>query len=92
MACTRREFGFEIINLGESQVVTLACLITLLENALGKKAIRDFQPMPPGDVPVTCADISKAARLLDYHPRVKIEDGLPLFIEWFRRATPVSPK
>jgi UDP-glucuronate 4-epimerase len=86
MACTRRELGFEIINLGESQTVTLSRLIALLEAALGKKAIIDRQPPQPGDVPVTCADIGKARRRLGYNPAVKIEEGIPRFVEWFRSA------
>src|SRR5208337_3673718 len=59
IAATRKEFGFEILNLGESQTVTLSRLIELLEAALGKKAVIDRQPPQPGDVPVTYADITK---------------------------------
>ena len=79
IACTTREFGFEIINLGESQTVKLSDLITLIESALGKKAIIDRQPLQPGDVPITYADISKARKLLGYDPQVKVEKGIPLF-------------
>lgn len=84
IACTRREFGFEIFNLGESQTVTLSRLIELLETSLGRKAVIDRQSAQAGDVPITYADISKARKHLDYHPRVKIEEGIPLFVEWFR--------
>ncbi|MBI5773465.1 MAG: SDR family NAD(P)-dependent oxidoreductase [Verrucomicrobia bacterium] len=86
LACTQREFGFEIFNLGESQTVKLAYLIELLENALGKKAVINRQPPQPGDVPITFADISKARAKLGYNPRVKIEEGIPKFVEWFRSA------
>ncbi len=86
MACTQKEFGFDIFNLGESQTVPLSYLIELLEKALGKKAIIDRQPVQPGDVPITCADISKAQAALGYRPRVKIEKGIPLFVEWFRQS------
>jgi UDP-glucuronate 4-epimerase len=85
LACTEREFGYEIFNLGESQTVKLSRLIELLEQALGKKALIDRQPAQPGDVPLTCADISKARKKLDYHPSIKIEQGIPLFIDWFKR-------
>ena len=61
IACTQKEFGYEIFNLGESETVKLAELIALIENALGKKAIIDRQPLQPGDVPITFADISKRA-------------------------------
>ena len=85
IACTRKEFGYEIFNLGESQTVTLSRLIELLEKSLGKQAIIDRQPPQPGDVPITFANIDKARAKLGYHPKVKIEDGIPKFIEWFRQ-------
>jgi UDP-glucuronate 4-epimerase len=84
MACTQKQFGFEIFNLGESQTVTLNRLIEVLENALGRKAIIDRQPAQPGDVPLTFADITKARAQLGYRPRIKIEEGIGLFIDWFR--------
>jgi UDP-glucuronate 4-epimerase len=85
IACTEREFGFDIFNLGESQTVTLARLIDLLEQHLGKKAVIDRQPTQPGDVPITYADIAKAEARLGYHPTVKIEQGIPRFVDWFRQ-------
>jgi UDP-glucuronate 4-epimerase len=84
LGCTRNELGFEVFNLGESQTIELSYLISLLEKALGKKAIIDRQPAQPGDVPLTFADVSKAQRLLGYKPRVKIEEGIPKFVEWFK--------
>jgi UDP-glucuronate 4-epimerase len=86
IAATQREFGYEIFNLGESQTVTLSRLIELLEKALGQKAIIDRQPHQPGDVPVTYANIAKAQAKLGYAPRTRIEEGIPLFVEWFRRS------
>ena len=85
IACTQREFGFEIFNLGESQTVKLSALIALLEGALGKWAVIDRQALQPGDVPITFADISKARRMLGYQPQVKVEKGIPLFVDWFRK-------
>src|ERR1041385_9051335 len=73
LACTEKKIGYEIFNLGESQKVKLSYMIELLENALGKKAIIDRQPMQPGDVPLTHADISKARTKLGYNPQTKIE-------------------
>jgi len=75
--------NYEVINLGESRTVELRELISLLENALGKKAQIDRQPTQPGDVPQTFADIAKARRLLNYNPRTQIEAGISLFIDWF---------
>ena len=74
----------EIFNLGESQTVELNELIKLLEKNLGKKAIIDRQPMQPGDVPQTFADISKARELLNYNPQTKIEEGIEKFTDWFK--------
>ena len=85
IACTRQEFGFEVFNLGESQTVTLNRLIDLLEQHLNLKAVIDRQPVQPGDVPITFADITKAQQRLGYHPRVKIDQGIPLFVDWFRQ-------
>lgn len=85
IACTQKEFGFEIFNLGESETVELSRLIELLEAALGKKAIIDRQPVQPGDVPLTFADISKARGRLGYNPQIKIDKGITLFIDWFRQ-------
>jgi UDP-glucuronate 4-epimerase len=87
MACTRQEFGFEVFNLGESQTVNLSRLIELLEAALDRKAVIDRRPPQPGDVPITYADVAKAKARLGYNPCVKIEQGIPLFIDWFRRNT-----
>jgi UDP-glucuronate 4-epimerase len=84
LACTRKEFGFEVFNLGESETVTLTRLIELLEQNLGCKAVVDRQPAQPGDVPITFANIDKARERLGYRPRVKIHDGIPRFVEWFR--------
>jgi UDP-glucuronate 4-epimerase len=85
IACTQKELGFEIFNLGESQTVTLSYLIEVIEKELGKKAIIDRQPSQPGDVPITFADISKARAKLGYNPHIKIEQGIKMFIEWFRK-------
>jgi UDP-glucuronate 4-epimerase len=86
IACTQKEFGYEIFNLGESQTVKLDYLITLLEKSLGKKAVIDRQPLQPGDVPITFADVSKARARLGYNPQVKIEQGIPKFVDWFLKS------
>jgi UDP-glucuronate 4-epimerase len=83
-ACIPRQFGYEIFNLGESQIVRLDRLVELLEEALGKKGIIDSQPPQPGDVPLTYADISKARKMLGYEPQVKIEEGIRRFARWFQ--------
>jgi UDP-glucuronate 4-epimerase len=85
LACTRYAFGYEVFNLGNHDGVKLSYLIELIEKAVGKKAIIDRQPIQPGDVPLTCADIGKAQRMLGYEPKVKIEQGIPLFVRWFMK-------
>ena len=73
----------EIFNLGESETTELSRLIELIEGSLSLKAVIDRQPMQPGDVPVTYADISKARKILNYNPHTKIEEGIPKFVDWF---------
>ena len=74
---------FDIFNLGENQTIELKDLIAGIENALGRKAKINYLPEQPGDVPLTCADISKAQRLLGYRPTTSLAEGLPRFIDWF---------
>jgi len=77
---------FDIFNLGESDTVQLRDLIAAIETTLGKKAIINKLPEQPGDVPLTCADISKARKLLGYHPTTPLQEGLPKFVDWFNRC------
>ena len=77
---------FDIFNLGENDTIQLKDLIAAIEKALGKKAKINQLPEQPGDMPLTCADISKARKLLGYKPTTRLSDGLPRFIEWFLRS------
>src|SRR6266496_2916280 len=74
---------FDIFNLGESDTIQLKDLIVAIENVLGKKAKINRLPEQPGDMPLTCADISKARKLLGYNPTTRLRDGLPRFVDWF---------
>jgi UDP-glucuronate 4-epimerase len=74
---------FDIFNLGESDTIPLRDLIVAIENALGRKAKINQLPEQPGDMPVTCADISKAKKLLGYNPTTPLHIGLPKFVDWF---------
>jgi UDP-glucuronate 4-epimerase len=78
--------NYEVINLGESRTVELRELISLIEKALDRRAEVDRQPLQPGDVTQTFADISKARRLLGYQPQTQIEQGIEKFVEWFRAS------
>jgi UDP-glucuronate 4-epimerase len=77
---------FDIFNLGESETIQLKDLIIAIEGALGRKAQINRLPEQPGDVPLTCADISKARRLLGYQPTTPLRVGLPRFVEWFHQT------
>src|SRR5256714_10393658 len=74
---------FDVFNLGESETIQLKALIAAIEKTLGKKAKINQLPEQPGDVPLTCADISKARKLLGYNPTTPLSAGLPKFVEWF---------
>jgi UDP-glucuronate 4-epimerase len=75
---------YEVMNLGESRTVELRELISLLEQNLGQAAIIDRQPLQPGDVPQTFADVTKARKLLGYDPSTPIEEGIARFVKWFQ--------
>ncbi|MFH1789408.1 MAG: SDR family NAD(P)-dependent oxidoreductase [Candidatus Altiarchaeota archaeon] len=83
VAAWEKKLGYEIINLGDSKTVELSYLISLIDDALGKKAVIEKKPVQAGDVPITYANISKAKKLLGYEPKVKIEEGIPLFVDWY---------
>ncbi len=76
---------FDIFNLGENETIQLKDLIVAIENAVGKKAKINQLPEQPGDMPLTCANISKARELLGYNPTIRLSEGLPKFIDWFLR-------
>ncbi len=75
---------YEVFNLGESRTVELRELIALLEKEIGRAAVIDRQPLQPGDVPQTFADITKACRLLNYNPQTDIAEGIRRFVEWYK--------
>jgi|SRR6202022_1931651 UDP-glucuronate 4-epimerase len=77
---------FDVFNLGESETIQLKGLIAAIEKALGKKAKINRLPEQPGDMPLTCADISKARKFLGYNPKTKFQDGLPRFVDWFLKS------
>ncbi|AEF95785.1 NAD-dependent epimerase/dehydratase family protein [Methanotorris igneus] len=78
-----KNFDYEIFNLGNDNPTNLEYAISLIEKYLGKKAIKDYKPIQPGDVERTWADLTKSRKLLGYDPKVRIEEGLKRFCEWF---------
>lgn len=74
--------GFEIINLGGGEPITLIRMIRTIEHALGRNAIIEQKPMQPGDVDKTVCDWSKAHRLLKYSPKTTFDRGIQKFVNW----------
>ncbi len=75
---------YEILNLGESQTISLQRMVKTIEEAIGKKAIINQLPKQPGDVERTHADITKAKKLIGYTPQIDFEEGIKRFVEWFQ--------
>jgi UDP-glucuronate 4-epimerase len=76
--------GHEIYNIGDNDPVGLLDMITTLEAAIGREAVKIMRPMQPGDVTATYADITKLNALTGYKPKVKLKEGLGRFAEWWR--------
>ncbi len=85
VAAMQKCAGFEIYNLGESKPITVNDLVTEIEKALGKKAVKEYVPAQPGDVERTYADVTKAVGELGYNPSTTIETGLAKFVAWLRQ-------
>ena len=75
--------GYKIYNLGESNVINLKDLVSLIEKVIGKKAIINQLPAQQGDVDITFANISKAKKEIGYNPKTDIESGIIKFVEWY---------
>jgi UDP-glucuronate 4-epimerase len=80
-----RSRGFRIYNLGESRTVSLRALVAAIGQATGREPRVDWQPVQPGDVVATFADVGRARRELGYDPRVGLEEGLRRFVAWYRQ-------
>ncbi len=78
---------YQIYNIGNNNPVQLLRLIEVLEEELGRPAIKDFRDMQPGDVPATYADVDDLARDVGFHPGTAIEEGVARFVEWYRVYT-----
>jgi UDP-glucuronate 4-epimerase len=76
--------GYEIYNLGESATTSLADLVRMIAEVCGATPILDRQPLQPGDVLVTYADIAKAETRLGYRPHTSVREGLERFLAWYR--------
>jgi UDP-glucuronate 4-epimerase len=76
--------GFDVFNLGEQQTCSLTTLLELLAKELRVPLKVDAQPDQPGDVPATCADLTKSRRGLGYDPKVALPEGIRRFVAWLR--------
>ena len=81
-----------VYNLGNHRSEKLTDFIATLENAIGRKAQMKFEPMQPGDVPKTFADIEASQRDLGFEPKTPISEGIPRFVEWYKTYYRVWPK
>jgi UDP-glucuronate 4-epimerase len=74
---------WRVYNIGNSQSVEVTEVVQLIEQALGRSAIRELVPMQPGDVPETCADVSDLERAVGFRPNTSIGQGIQRFVDWF---------
>lgn len=83
VAAMKKNYPFEIINLGNANPIALKDFIKIIEDKLGKRAVIQQKPMQAGDLPETYADVRKAERLLGFKPKVGIKEGMSMFIDWY---------
>jgi UDP-glucuronate 4-epimerase len=74
----------KVYNLGNNHAEPLLRYVEVLEKAIGRSAIKEFAPMQPGDVKETYADITAIENDFGFEPKISIDEGIPLFIDWFR--------
>jgi nucleoside-diphosphate-sugar epimerase len=79
-----RPLGFEVINLGGHEVITINALITMLEQAIGKPARVEYGPPNTADMLSNWADVSKAGRLLGWEPQFSMQTGVRRLVDWYR--------
>ena len=74
---------YRLYNIGNNSPVDLMYFIEILENNLNKKAVKNFLPLQPGDVPATYANVDALVESIDYSPSTSIEDGIKKFVNWY---------
>lgn len=79
-----RPAGYQIYNLGNGNPVRLSTFIGLVQESVGHPAKIRICPEQPGDVPRTCADVTKARVMLGYNPRVTFADGIRATVSWYK--------
>ena len=75
---------YKLYNIGNNSPVELEAFITCIENALGKKAVKNYMPMQDGDVVRTFADITNLESEIGFKPKTDLQDGINHFVDWFK--------
>jgi UDP-glucuronate 4-epimerase len=81
--CNLNEVPSSLFNIGNNKPIELSYFIKIIENYIGKKAIKEFVDIQPGDVFGTAADIQKLKKITNFSPRTNIENGIKKFIDWY---------
>jgi nucleoside-diphosphate-sugar epimerase len=79
-----KPLGFEIVNLGGHESISINSLIEMMEKAIGRKAIIEQRPAEKADMSASWADVSKAGKLLGWEPQVGLKEGIAKMVEWYR--------
>jgi len=79
-----RPYPYEVFNLGKGSGTSLKEFISIVEKHVGRKATIKVMPDQPGDVPYTCADVSKAYDMLDYTATVPFDEGIRRTVQWYK--------
>jgi len=79
-----KELGYEVINLGGHESISINDLIAKFEKAIGKKAIREYEPAHPADMSASWAEVKKARQLLGWQPRFTLDQGIQEVVRWYQ--------
>ncbi len=79
-----KHLGFEIINLGGHETITINALIARLETLIGSSAKIERHPRHPADMLANWADVSKAGKLLGWEPQIPLQEGIQLLVQWYQ--------
>ena len=80
-----KPLGYEIINLGGHETITINDLIHMLESLIGKKARIEHLPVNPADMLANWANVEKAGQILGWEPQVSLQEGVSRLVEWYRQ-------
>ncbi len=84
MCKATKPVGYEIINLGGHETITINELLQKIEERVGRKAIVNYIPRHPADVNANWAEVSKARRMLGWEPLVSLDEGITHLVDWYK--------